>query len=601
MKHFVDWYIDHRQVAYGDFGGGISDDVDLLNTWPGVALMGCDPDKLKLSLHRLLEAAIKNGMFTNGLCTIQADELHGYEEGIDCLSANLILDYGNPTQLERAMVTERGIERITGINAAGHRHFRTSYYNGKKMATEDPWGYAKAYSYLVLQPGQLLVDYDGNPAGEESPARTGRRPAGPPRIGRQRPLCPADRDPFRGRQGRPCHARLFPVARVLGRLAVDRRPQIPRPDPRRRRQRAHGRQRQRARLARRARRPRPAHPRRRTRPAARHAAERRPRQRPLQRLPLHRQRPLSLAAHRRQTLPRAASTPRKSRNATCSTTSTPRAACGSTAWACPTPSCSAPGSAASRLLRNALYPGHTVSWRFAAPANDQSVAILIPDATPTSFKVIAYNLETIPVHATMTGWNIDPGVWEITQGLDTNNDDVADQALESHTAPFERSRSLDLTFAPRATTVLTFKLKTPGVPYWQRPDLGISRDDITIGMDALLVKVHSLGSVPTPETPIVFRTADGSIVASSVIPPLPAPVDLFPGPPTSPSSCRAEPKPPAAPWSSIRTDSCWRSPPSTTRWVCSGAPAPRHFVRCRSAASSARGWNRTSRMAPLNQ
>ena len=161
------------------------------------------------------------------------------------------------------------------------------------------------------------------------------------------------------------------------------------------------------------------------------------------------------------------------------------------------------------LLRNELYPGHTVSWRFAAPANDQSVAILIPDATPTSFKVIAYNLETVPVHATMTGWNIDPGVWEITQGLDTNNDDTADEALESRTAPFERSRSLDLIFAPRATTVLTFKLKTPGVPYWQRPDLGISRDDITIGMDALLVKVHSLGSVPAPETPIVFRTADG--------------------------------------------------------------------------------------------
>ncbi len=106
-------------------------------------------------------------MFTEGLSTIQADELHGYEEGIDCLGANLILDYGNPKQLERAMNTQRAIAGITGINAAGHRHIRTSNYNGKKMATEDPWGCAKDYSYLVLQPGQLLVEYNDNPSAKK--------------------------------------------------------------------------------------------------------------------------------------------------------------------------------------------------------------------------------------------------------------------------------------------------------------------------------------------------------------------------------------------------------------------------------------------------
>ena len=40
VHHFVDWWIDNRQVAYGDFGGGISDDTDLLEQWPGLALMG---------------------------------------------------------------------------------------------------------------------------------------------------------------------------------------------------------------------------------------------------------------------------------------------------------------------------------------------------------------------------------------------------------------------------------------------------------------------------------------------------------------------------------------------------------------------------------
>ncbi|MES1166777.1 MAG: hypothetical protein ABUL68_02145, partial [Pseudomonadota bacterium] len=163
VKKFVDWYIDHRQSAFGDFGGGISDDVDLLNTWPGVALMGSDPEKIKISLNRLLDASYTNGMSTRGLPTIQADELHSYEEGINCLAQNLVLDYASPRQLERAMETARGIETITGVNAAGHRHIMTSYYSGTKMATDEPWGYAKAYSYLVCQVPLLLVDYNGSP------------------------------------------------------------------------------------------------------------------------------------------------------------------------------------------------------------------------------------------------------------------------------------------------------------------------------------------------------------------------------------------------------------------------------------------------------
>ncbi len=35
VRQFVDWWIDERQVAYGDFGGGISDDSDLTQQWPG--------------------------------------------------------------------------------------------------------------------------------------------------------------------------------------------------------------------------------------------------------------------------------------------------------------------------------------------------------------------------------------------------------------------------------------------------------------------------------------------------------------------------------------------------------------------------------------
>jgi hypothetical protein len=526
VKHFVVWYIDRRQVEYGDFGGGISDDVDLLNTWPGVALMGCEPDKLTRSLHRLLEAAFQNGMFTNGLSTIQADELHSYEEGIGCLGANLILDYGNPQQIERAMVTTRGVAGITAINSAGHRHIRTSYYSGSKMATEDPWGYAKAYSYLVLQPSQLLVDYNGNPAAKKllleladgllahrKPDATGRYHL-PSAI-----HFSDDQDSTATRGFLPWH-----VFWGAWRWTGDRRYLAPILD---------------------------------SGTSGLMAVN----ANALDWLGLRDDfGPRILSGERGRSLDTRPNDGRGSARSNAYRYSvadhfvwqlTGDKANLTRLYADQIEECDlldyintegslwidrvgVPYAELQRarlggvaLLRNALYPGHVVSWRFAAPATEQSVAILMPDATPAAFKVIAYNLETTAVHATMTGWNVDPGFWEITQGIDTKGRDVADQALATTTAVFERTRAIELTLPPRATTVLTLKLKTPGTPYWSRPDLAISREDISVLGREVRVNVHSLGSVPAPETVVAFRQA-GRIVATVAVPALAAPVDLQP-------------------------------------------------------------------------
>jgi hypothetical protein len=110
-----------------------------------------------------MEAFYAQGMFTNGLPTIQTDELHSYEEGIQVLGQSLLIDYGSPKQLERAMESARSIERLTAINAAGHRHIRSSYFSGTTVAEEGVWGWSKPSSYLILQPAIALVEYNGSP------------------------------------------------------------------------------------------------------------------------------------------------------------------------------------------------------------------------------------------------------------------------------------------------------------------------------------------------------------------------------------------------------------------------------------------------------
>jgi hypothetical protein len=180
------------------------------------------------------------------------------------------------------------------------------------------------------------------------------------------------------------------------------------------------------------------------------------------------------------------------------------------------------------LMRNYDYPGNVVSWKFQAPANEQSVAILVPEATPDHVKIIAYNLDSAPVKASMTGWEIDPGKWEMTQGTRGNADTDPLQGVASRSVDFERSKSLDITFAPHTTTVLELKLVDKGVPYWSRPDLGIDADDVKVDGSRMKVTVHSLGAVDAPAAKVVLRDHDGKVLATANAAPMKAPVDLLP-------------------------------------------------------------------------
>src|SRR5262245_23570487 len=180
------------------------------------------------------------------------------------------------------------------------------------------------------------------------------------------------------------------------------------------------------------------------------------------------------------------------------------------------------------IVRNTLYPGHALSWTFAAPATAEDVAILIPEARPQSIKIIAYNLSESPVNASLIPWNLNPGQWEVTQGVDSRRDDLAHDGVQTKQVELERDRPLSITLAPRVSTVLTLRLISKGIPYWNRPDLGISKDDVTIQGNRVVVTVHSLGALGAPATRLALRGADGKVIASETVPALKAPLDLMP-------------------------------------------------------------------------
>ncbi|MDE1986789.1 MAG: LamG domain-containing protein, partial [Alphaproteobacteria bacterium] len=170
------------------------------------------------------------------------------------------------------------------------------------------------------------------------------------------------------------------------------------------------------------------------------------------------------------------------------------------------------------LRRNQTFQGNLVSWRFAgAPTEAESVGILIHDPMPTKFGVEAYNLSSKPIKAKMTGWMIAPGTWK-----------MSGKGIKTQTFTFERSTSVDLTFAPHQTTMVNFELVTPEALPQDRPDIGIGSDDVKVAGDTIDVTVHSLGSVEAPAGTATLLNAKGETLSSVAIPSIAAPVDLEP-------------------------------------------------------------------------
>lgn len=162
-RELIEWYIDNRQIENGEFGGGLSDDTDLGNLFPGLILNGAIPDKATESLHRMLEAIYDQGLLTKGVSTIMTDGLHTYEEGGNTIVQCNIVEPGNPLQVERMMETARTTrDWLLGHNEKGHLHFRSDYFSATRIADKGTWTWSSPREFYHLAPAILLGEFYGN-------------------------------------------------------------------------------------------------------------------------------------------------------------------------------------------------------------------------------------------------------------------------------------------------------------------------------------------------------------------------------------------------------------------------------------------------------
>lgn len=482
LENIITWYMDHRQISNGEFGGGLSDDDDFSNLFVGAALMGIYPEKITSSLKLLMEsyydqdrdpydASLRQPslpLFTNGLSTITADLLHVYEEGIEMVGQMMLMDYGNPLYMSRGMeIAKRVLEDATEIAPDGHRHFRSQHYGGTSMSVEDPWQWSGHYSHNVLHTPFLIARYNGHPTLRkmiieiadgllahrdkegafytEIHFSTGEVRGSPGLISNWQVLMAAYDLTGQKKYLEPIGERLSGGQEFDPEKIVER----------------------------------------------------------------YQEKITELAV--REYIHTEGSIWIDRISANNNDLQTDRL-----------------GGVALARIRN-IYHQHHVSWNIRAPASYQSLGVFVTSADAKKIEILAYNMEKEGVDAGLSLWDIKPGQWLIRQGTDDNMDGQMDVEASERSLYLEKGSELELGFAPGKNTILRLELQEPAqTDYSERPDLAICASGISIEETRVKVRVYSQGSTGSPETLLALMDASGKRISTSLVPPLDPPLDLVP-------------------------------------------------------------------------
>ena len=92
------------------------------------------------------------------------DALHAYEEGQGCISYRLLMDYGNPTAVERVMTACSHYGQWMKKADDGKYDFLSNYFGAKGVWTQGEFGVDKGVTGLMFVQAGLLLWYNHHPA-----------------------------------------------------------------------------------------------------------------------------------------------------------------------------------------------------------------------------------------------------------------------------------------------------------------------------------------------------------------------------------------------------------------------------------------------------
>lgn len=184
------------------------------------------------------------------------------------------------------------------------------------------------------------------------------------------------------------------------------------------------------------------------------------------------------------------------------------------------------GSAMTWLRPASIIPPLAVSWR----GLDASAAAIVLEASAKKLRVAVYNFDSKPRKLHMRVWELEPGRYQMCQGIDVDQNDQIDGKPASREVVLRRGSSIELDAPAQQVFIIELDQKAAQSRPELLPDLAVGKGDIYYdkATDRLKVVLHNIGAAAAKDIIVHFEDPAGNVLARRVIPMLDAPLDLRP-------------------------------------------------------------------------
>jgi len=157
LAQIIHWWIDHRQIETGEFGGGWGDDCEMWRWWAPVMIAFDDP-KITAAQQRFSEAMFGQAHMKFGYTEHTSDVEHTAEDSKDTITPMLHLQPDNAIWGKRALRIADLAETVwMEENRRGTLQFKSTYFNVHKVDASAQRACDTVWHPGALQPVMLYA------------------------------------------------------------------------------------------------------------------------------------------------------------------------------------------------------------------------------------------------------------------------------------------------------------------------------------------------------------------------------------------------------------------------------------------------------------
>jgi hypothetical protein len=163
LSSIIEWWIDQRMQADGQYGGGWGDDCEMWRWWTPI-LIGFKDAKINQAQQRFSEAIMSQPHMRSGYTTRMSDVEHTAEDSADAITPMMNLDPDNPAWRTRALQAATFMRtKWTGRNQRGHLQFKSTYFTAERVDADPQRACDTVYHARAIQPALLYWQRTGLP------------------------------------------------------------------------------------------------------------------------------------------------------------------------------------------------------------------------------------------------------------------------------------------------------------------------------------------------------------------------------------------------------------------------------------------------------